>query len=77
MKKCVRAPLEEVTLASQFGYEHPMSDLAYYALEKSQAKQKRAADLYRRELLFEENDRVLLRFEKARLRIGRYTMHSM
>ena len=39
-----------------------------YALEKSQAKQKRAADLHRRELLFEKNDWVLLRFEKARLR---------
>ncbi|MCO5571653.1 hypothetical protein L7F22_025400 [Adiantum nelumboides] len=39
-----------------------------YALEKTQAKQKRAADSHRRELLFKENDWVLLRFEKARLR---------
>ena len=39
-----------------------------YALEKSQAKQKRAANSHRRELLFKENDWVLLRFEKARLR---------
>ncbi|MCO5554997.1 hypothetical protein L7F22_008536 [Adiantum nelumboides] len=39
-----------------------------YALEKSQAKHKRAADSHRRELLFKENDWVLLRFEKARLR---------
>ncbi|MCO5579744.1 hypothetical protein L7F22_033604 [Adiantum nelumboides] len=38
-----------------------------YALEKTQAKQKRAADSHRRELLFKENDWVLLRFEKARL----------
>ncbi|MCO5598140.1 hypothetical protein L7F22_052232 [Adiantum nelumboides] len=39
-----------------------------YALEKTQAKQKRAGDSHRRELLFKENDWVLLRFEKARLR---------
>ncbi|MCO5558673.1 hypothetical protein L7F22_012259 [Adiantum nelumboides] len=39
-----------------------------YALEKTQAKQKRAADSHRRDLLFKENDWVLLRFEKARLR---------
>ncbi|MCO5569982.1 hypothetical protein L7F22_023696 [Adiantum nelumboides] len=39
-----------------------------YALEKTQAKQNRAADSHRRELLFKENDWVLLRFEKARLR---------
>ncbi|MCO5598074.1 hypothetical protein L7F22_052164 [Adiantum nelumboides] len=39
-----------------------------YALEKTQAKQKRAADRHRRELLFKENDWALLRFEKARLR---------
>lgn len=39
-----------------------------YALEKSQAKHKRAADSHRRKLLFKENDWVLLRFEKARLR---------
>ncbi|MCO5577030.1 hypothetical protein L7F22_030852 [Adiantum nelumboides] len=39
-----------------------------YALEKTQAKQERTADSHRRELLFKENDWVLLRFEKARLR---------
>ena len=39
-----------------------------YALEKSQAKQKRAADMHRRRLLFKKDDWVLLRFEKARLR---------
>ena len=39
-----------------------------YALETSQAKPKRDADSHRRELLFKENDWVLLRFEKARLR---------
>ena len=39
-----------------------------HALEKTQAKQKRAADMHRRELVFKENDWVLLRFEKARLK---------
>ncbi|MCO5606894.1 hypothetical protein L7F22_061085 [Adiantum nelumboides] len=38
------------------------------ALEKTQAKQKRAADLHRRELVFSLGDWVLLRFEKARLK---------
>ncbi|KAH7445295.1 hypothetical protein KP509_01G001400 [Ceratopteris richardii] len=39
-----------------------------HALEKSQTKQKRVADLHRLELLLEKDDWVLLRFEKARLR---------
>ena len=39
-----------------------------YALEKTQAKQKKAADQHRRELLFSLGDWVLLRFEKARLK---------
>ena len=39
-----------------------------YALERTQAKQKRAADMHRRELVFTEHDWVLLRFEKARLK---------
>ena len=39
-----------------------------YALERTQAKQKRAADIHRRELVFNEHDWVLLRFEKARLK---------
>ncbi|MCO5547318.1 hypothetical protein L7F22_000766 [Adiantum nelumboides] len=38
------------------------------ALEKTQAKQKRAADSHRREVAFSLGDWVLLRFEKARLR---------
>ncbi|MCO5577971.1 hypothetical protein L7F22_031808 [Adiantum nelumboides] len=38
------------------------------ALEKTQSKQKKAADRYRRELVFSLGDWVLLRFEKARLR---------
>ncbi|MCO5572592.1 hypothetical protein L7F22_026348 [Adiantum nelumboides] len=38
------------------------------ALEKTQSKQKKAADRQRRELVFSLGDWVLLRFEKARLR---------
>ncbi|MCO5611276.1 hypothetical protein L7F22_065528 [Adiantum nelumboides] len=38
------------------------------ALEKTQSKQKKAADRHRRELVFSLGDWVLLRFEKARLR---------
>ncbi|MCO5550547.1 hypothetical protein L7F22_004034 [Adiantum nelumboides] len=38
------------------------------ALEKTQSKQKKAADPHRRELVFSLGDWVLLRFEKARLR---------
>ncbi|MCO5587638.1 hypothetical protein L7F22_041588 [Adiantum nelumboides] len=38
------------------------------ALEKTQSKQKKAADRHRRELVFALGDWVLLRFEKARLR---------
>ena len=38
------------------------------ALEKTQAKQKKAADRHRRELTFALGDWVLLRFEKARLK---------
>ncbi|MCO5603039.1 hypothetical protein L7F22_057182 [Adiantum nelumboides] len=37
-------------------------------LQKSQEQQKKAADLHRRDLKLKENDWVLLRFEKARLR---------
>ncbi|MCO5611864.1 hypothetical protein L7F22_066123 [Adiantum nelumboides] len=37
-------------------------------LQKSQERQKKAADRYRRDLKLKENDWVLLRFEKARLR---------
>ncbi|MCO5576152.1 hypothetical protein L7F22_029960 [Adiantum nelumboides] len=37
-------------------------------LEKTQSKQKKAADRHRRELVFSLGDWVLLRFEKARLR---------
>ncbi|MCO5576990.1 hypothetical protein L7F22_030811 [Adiantum nelumboides] len=38
------------------------------AFEKTQSKQKKAADRHRRELVFSRGDWVLLRFEKARLR---------
>ncbi|MCO5579241.1 hypothetical protein L7F22_033095 [Adiantum nelumboides] len=38
------------------------------ALEKTQSKQKKAADRHRRKLVFSLGDWVLLRFEKARLR---------
>ncbi|MCO5607324.1 hypothetical protein L7F22_061519 [Adiantum nelumboides] len=38
------------------------------ALERTQAKQKKAADRHRRQLIFAIGDWVLLRFEKARLR---------
>ncbi|MCO5607585.1 hypothetical protein L7F22_061782 [Adiantum nelumboides] len=38
------------------------------AFEKTQSKQKKAADRHRRELVFSLGDWVLLRFEKARLR---------
>ncbi|MCO5560311.1 hypothetical protein L7F22_013923 [Adiantum nelumboides] len=38
------------------------------ALEKTQSKQKKAADRHRRELVFSLGDWVLLRFEKAKLR---------
>ncbi|MCO5582968.1 hypothetical protein L7F22_036873 [Adiantum nelumboides] len=38
------------------------------ALEKTQSKQKKAADRHRRELVFSLGDWELLRFEKARLR---------
>ncbi|RYA67892.1 hypothetical protein DD598_26520, partial [Enterobacter cloacae complex sp. 2DZ2F16B1] len=38
------------------------------ALQKSQERQKKAADRHRRDLKLKENDWVLLRFEKARLR---------
>ncbi|MCO5554113.1 hypothetical protein L7F22_007639 [Adiantum nelumboides] len=38
------------------------------ALEKTQSKQKKAADRHRRELVFSLGDWVFLRFEKARLR---------
>ncbi|MCO5612294.1 hypothetical protein L7F22_066559 [Adiantum nelumboides] len=37
-------------------------------LQKSQERQKKAADCHRRDLKLKENDWVLLRFEKARLR---------
>ncbi|MCO5588866.1 hypothetical protein L7F22_042826 [Adiantum nelumboides] len=37
-------------------------------LQKSQERQKKAADHHRRDLKLKENDSVLLRFEKARLR---------
>ncbi|MCO5582477.1 hypothetical protein L7F22_036373 [Adiantum nelumboides] len=37
-------------------------------LEKTRAKQKKAADCRRRELVFSLGDWVLLRFEKARLK---------
>ena len=47
-------------------------DAAYakikYALQRSQDKQKRAADRHRRALQFAEGDYVLLRFKKARLK---------
>ena len=39
-----------------------------YALQHSQAKQKKAADQRRRGLVFKVGDWVLLRFNKARLR---------
>ena len=39
------------------------------ALQKSQDKQKRAADHHRRELVFQVGDHVLLRFQKARPKI--------
>ena len=39
-----------------------------YALERTQAKHKRAVDMHHRELVFNEHDWVLLRFEKARLK---------
>ena len=39
-----------------------------YALERTQAKQKRAANMHRRELVFNEQDWVLLSFEKSRLK---------
>ncbi|MCO5549242.1 hypothetical protein L7F22_002709 [Adiantum nelumboides] len=39
------------------------------ALEKTQSKQKKAADRHRRELAFSLGDWVLLRFEKARLKL--------
>ena len=39
-----------------------------FALEKTQAKQKKAIDHHRRELLFSPVDWILLRFEKARLK---------
>ncbi|MCO5567700.1 hypothetical protein L7F22_021394 [Adiantum nelumboides] len=52
--------------------ENPNTDEAYrkikLALEKTQSKQKKAADQHRRELVFSLGDWVLLRFEKARLR---------
>ncbi|MCO5560446.1 hypothetical protein L7F22_014061 [Adiantum nelumboides] len=38
------------------------------ALEKTQAKQKKATDSHRREVVFSLGDWVLLRFEKARLK---------
>ncbi|MCO5609922.1 hypothetical protein L7F22_064157 [Adiantum nelumboides] len=38
------------------------------ALERTQAKQKKAADRHRREVVFSLGDWVLLRFEKARLK---------
>ncbi|MCO5553376.1 hypothetical protein L7F22_006897 [Adiantum nelumboides] len=38
------------------------------ALKKTQAKQKKAADRHRREVVFSLGDWVLLRFEKARLK---------
>ncbi|MCO5594943.1 hypothetical protein L7F22_048978 [Adiantum nelumboides] len=38
------------------------------ALEKTLAKQKKAADCHRREVVFSLGDWVLLRFEKARLK---------
>ncbi|MCO5588624.1 hypothetical protein L7F22_042581 [Adiantum nelumboides] len=38
------------------------------ALEKTQAKQKKAADYHRREVVFSLGDWVLLHFEKARLK---------
>ncbi|MCO5550097.1 hypothetical protein L7F22_003576 [Adiantum nelumboides] len=38
------------------------------ALEKTQSKQKKAADRHRRELVFSLGDWVFLRFEKAKLR---------
>ncbi|MCO5555103.1 hypothetical protein L7F22_008644 [Adiantum nelumboides] len=38
------------------------------ALEKTQAKQKKAADSHHREMVFSLGDWVLLRFEKARLK---------
>ncbi|MCO5555025.1 hypothetical protein L7F22_008564 [Adiantum nelumboides] len=38
------------------------------ALEKTRAKQKKAADRHRREVVFSLGDWVLLRFEKARLK---------
>ncbi|MCO5567294.1 hypothetical protein L7F22_020984 [Adiantum nelumboides] len=38
------------------------------ALEKTQAKQKKAADRHQREVVFSLGDWVLLRFEKARLK---------
>ena len=39
-----------------------------HALERTQAKQKKAADHHRRESLFSLDDWVLLQFEKARLK---------
>ncbi|MCO5610528.1 hypothetical protein L7F22_064767 [Adiantum nelumboides] len=39
------------------------------ALEKTQAKQKKAANRHRREVIFSLGDWVLLRFEKARLKL--------
>ncbi|MCO5599008.1 hypothetical protein L7F22_053107 [Adiantum nelumboides] len=38
------------------------------SLQKSQERQKKAADCHRHDLKLKENDWVLLRFEKARLR---------
>ena len=43
-------------------------DKVKYALQRTQAKQKKSADKHRRELSFNIGAWVLLRFEKARLR---------
>ena len=43
-------------------------DKVKYALQRTQAKQKKSADKHRRELLFDLGVWVLLKFEKARLR---------
>ncbi|MCO5562652.1 hypothetical protein L7F22_016280 [Adiantum nelumboides] len=49
------------------GFGFPFSDLNEMWSEKSQERQKKAADRHRRDLKLKENDWVLLRFEKARL----------
>ncbi|MCO5609042.1 hypothetical protein L7F22_063263 [Adiantum nelumboides] len=54
-----------------YKYAHNMDEMyktVKVALEKTQAKQKKAADRHRREMVFSLGDSVLLHFEKARLK---------